>query len=47
MKAVGVRDELYTENPLRRNDNSYKQSPASFGNKEDLVTEASGSYGST
>ncbi|OCK95029.1 uncharacterized protein K441DRAFT_676943 [Cenococcum geophilum 1.58] len=36
VKAVGVMNEFYTGNPLRRNDNPYEQSPASFGNGEDL-----------
>lgn len=27
VKAVGVMNEFYTENPLRRNDNLYEQSP--------------------
>jgi hypothetical protein len=35
VKAVGIMNEFYTENPLR-NDNPYEQSPASFGNEEDL-----------
>jgi uncharacterized protein (UPF0128 family) len=36
VKAVGVMNEFYTENPLRKNDNPYEQSPASFGNEEYL-----------
>jgi protein BUR2 len=34
-KAVAVMNEFYTENPLKRTDNPYEQSPAS-GNEDDL-----------
>ena len=34
-KAVGVMNDFYTENPLKRTDNPYEQSPAS-GNEDDL-----------
>jgi protein BUR2 len=34
-KAVGVMNDFYTENPLKRADNPYGQSPAS-GNEDDL-----------
>ena len=41
VKAIGVMNEFYTGNLLRRNDNPYEQSPASFGNEEylDKTTE--------
>lgn len=34
-KAVGVMNDFYTDNPLKRTDNPYEQSPAS-GNEDDL-----------
>jgi hypothetical protein len=36
IKAVGIIYEFYTENPLKRSDNPYAQSPSSIGNEEDL-----------
>lgn len=35
-KAVGVINELYSENPLKKSENPYGQSPASAGHEEDL-----------
>lgn len=35
-KAIGVMSDFYAENPLRRNDNPYEQSPVSVGNEDDL-----------
>jgi len=35
-KAVGVMNEFYSENPLKRNENPYEQSPSSVGIEEDL-----------
>jgi protein BUR2 len=36
IKAVGVIYEFYTENPLKRSENPYAQSPSSITNEEDL-----------
>lgn len=36
IKAVAVIYEFYTENPLKRNDNPYAQSPSSITNEDDL-----------
>ena len=45
-ESRGVMNEFYMENPLR-NDNPYEQSPASFGNEEDLDgTRGRGDVGS-
>lgn len=35
-KAVGVINELYIENPLKKSENPYGQSPASAGHEDDL-----------
>ncbi|KAF4630242.1 hypothetical protein G7Y89_g7898 [Cudoniella acicularis] len=36
IKAVGILTEFWTENPLRRSENPYEQSPMSFSNEEDV-----------
>lgn len=36
IKAVGVIYEFYTENPLKRSENPYAQSPSSITNEDDL-----------
>ena len=48
IKAVAVMNEFWTENPLRRSENPYEQSPSSFSNEEDLDrTRRPGEVGSS
>jgi hypothetical protein len=45
-KAVGVMNDFYTENPLKRTDNPYEQSPAS-ANEDDLERTRGRGYSHT